>query len=316
MIKWIDNFLDKSIYFSFDRSGFIRHQRDFNEDDLQYDMRGKFALITGGTSGIGIACARAFAMRGISLFLIGRDRQRGEKCVELIRREYPKVDVQFLALDMSNLDEVCRFANMHPLPPIDILVNNAGGMPLEKKLTEQGLEVIFASQVLGHFLLTSLLIKRGLLHEKARVIFVSSGGMYTQKLDLSDLKWEKHPYNHYQAYANAKRAQVILTELFVKKYPDRGLLFSCMHPGWVDTPGVERDMPWFYWWMRKRLRAVEQGADTIIWLALKKQIYPNGKFWFDRKEAPVHLYSRTQSNQADAERLWKLCEDEQEKREC
>ncbi len=101
--------------------------------------------------------------------------------------------------------------------PIDLFIHNAGDMPLSLTITKDGFEQMFASQVLGPFVLTKTLADLGKLRQGCRIIFVSSGRMYLQKLDLSDLLFEKRSYNNYTGYANAKKAQVILSELFSKK---------------------------------------------------------------------------------------------------
>lgn len=200
---------------------------------------------------------------------------------------------------------VYSFAVTEVKTPIDLLIHNAGSMPDPLSITEEGFEEMFASQVLAPFILTKTLADLGKLKPGCAIIFVSSGGMYLQKLDLSDLLFEKSAYNKYTGYANAKRAQVILSELFSEKYPQ--YLFSSMHPGWADTPGVRHSMPFFKKLMSSRLRSAEEGADTILWLATR-QDYPSGKFWFDRKQAKTILFSLNRSTQAEKNSLWDYCE--------
>ena len=130
---------------------------------------------------------------------------------------------------MADLKKVYCFCRDEVKTPIDLLIHNAGDMPHSLTITQDGFEQMFASQVLAPFILTKTLADLGKLRKGCRIIFVSSGGMYLQKLDLSDLLFEKSSYNKYTGYANAKRAQVILSELFSKKYPQ--YLFSSMHPG-------------------------------------------------------------------------------------
>jgi NAD(P)-dependent dehydrogenase (short-subunit alcohol dehydrogenase family) len=132
--------------------------------------------------------------------------------------------------------------------------------------------------------------------------------MYARKLDVEDLQFERKPYNGVTAYAQAKRAQVILTELWAEKLAGSGVTANAMHPGWVDTPGVQTSLPTFHRLSRKSLRTPEQGADTIIWLAAAKSVAGvSGRFWFDRQERTTHLLSRTQSSARDRQRLWDEC---------
>lgn len=286
----INQLLDASIVFSFDHSGFIRHCPKPLD---KIDLTGRHGIITGASSGIGKSVANDLIEQGMTCQLISRNE---------------KNDSKFETLDMSRLKDVEAFALDRVKTPVDLIVHNAGSMPPDLTITQEGYEHVFATQVLGPFLLTKTLADQGKLNPGCRIIFVSSGGMYLQKFDLSDLLFSKSPYNKYTAYANAKRAQVILAESFAKRYPQ--YLFSAMHPGWADTPGVRSSMPLFKKLLDKRLRTPDEGADTILWLATAPP-YPNGKFWFDRKEAKTTIFNLFQSNQEEKDSLWSYCESTQ-----
>ena len=299
MKDWINQILDLTVVFSFDHSGFKRHC----PDQLQrIDLSGCHGIVTGASSGIGSAVAKELLQNGMSCQLIGRDQEKLEKS---FKSDHSPYKIKSHCLDMSHLKNVYSFAMNEVESPIDLLIHNAGAMPLNLTITKEGFEQMFASQVLGPFILTKTLADLGKLRKGCRIIFVSSGGMYLQKLDLSDLLFQKRTYNKYIGYANAKRAQVILSELFSKKYPQ--YLFSSMHPGWADTPGVRYSMPVFDKLLRKRLRSPEEGADTILWLATT-QDYSSGKFWFDRKQANTTILNLCKSSKNDDELLWKYCE--------
>lgn len=286
----IHHILDASIVFSFDHSGFIRHCPNPLE---KVDRTGQHGIITGASSGIGLSVANTLIDQGMSCQLISRNE-----------KNVPK----FHSLDMSCLKDVEAFAINDVKAPIDLIVHNAGSMPPTLTITQEGHEHVFATQVLGPFHLTKTLLDQGKLNPGCRIIFVSSGGMYLKKLDLSDLLFSKNSYNKYTAYANAKRAQVILSELFAKRYSD--YLFSSMHPGWVDTPGVKSSMPLFRRLLDNRLRTPDEGADTILWLATAPD-YPSGKFWFDRKEAKTTIFNLFESSQEEKDLLWSYCESTQ-----
>jgi len=297
----LNAFLDKTVFFSFDRSGFLRHQKTF--DESRFDGSGKTALITGGNSGIGFQIARDLLRAKAKVILLCRSEKRGRIAVGELIKEFPKGEVKLSLVDLSEQGDLKKFLSTTDLSNIDILVNNAGQMPIEKQTNSEGQEIIWQTQVVGHFRLAEALVDQR--KSPTRIVTISSGGMYTLKLNLDDLNWEKRSYDHYKAYANAKRAQVILNEMWHEKYGEKGFLFSCMHPGWVDTPGVEKSMPTFYRWMQNRLRTPEEGADTAVWLALTQKNYSGGKFWFDRKQAATQVFPWTKETDEDRKRLWK-----------
>jgi dehydrogenase/reductase SDR family protein 12 len=300
---------DKTILFSFDRTGFFLHQQGFDPSDLDHSMQGKVCVITGGNSGIGRATARALAMRGAEVWILCRNRERGLVAVDELREETKNHHIQLAVVDVSDLDSVQKFAATFTPKQVDVLIHNAGAMPAQKTLTPQGLELTFATFVAGPFLLTHLLLPKLENSPDARVVFVSSGGMYTQKLDLGRLQGEKEPYNDLVAYAQGKRAQVILNEMLASKYRKTKIKFYAMHPGWANTRAVRSAMPSFFRLMRPLLRTAEQGADTLVWLAVnpKAKEY-SGEFWFDRQVRPTHVLKSTHEDKASREALWGLCQ--------
>ena len=104
----------------------------------------------------------------------------------------------------------------------------------------------------------------------ARIINVSSGGMYTQKIDVDDLQNKEVPYDGAKAYARAKRGIVILTMLWAKRLKQKGIVAHAMHPGWVDTPGIESSLPGFHSMTKSILRTPEQGRIPLYGLHLRK----------------------------------------------
>jgi len=288
----LDSLLDRSVLFSFDRTGFARHLRSSPQSD-ERSVAGRQVLITGGTSGIGLAAAEMLCLRGATPVLWARSDVRG-------RHAAARVGGHFTSVDLGDLRAVARAAHGVEGPELAAVILNAGAMPLQRTMTPQGHELIWASQVLGHLLLLRILRRRGRLTPQTRVVWVSSGGMYLKRLDLRDLRAERR-YQRHTVYANAKRAQVLLNQHLAQRWPQ--LQGAAMHPGWVDTPAVRHSMPLFRALTLPILRDPTQGGDCITWLVSRRDPLPPGAFWFDRARAPLHRNSRTQSLPGDEGRL-------------
>jgi NAD(P)-dependent dehydrogenase (short-subunit alcohol dehydrogenase family) len=301
-----DRILDRSIFFSFDRSGYRRHQRRFNPGDLDPSMGGKVCVVTGANSGLGFEVARGLAARGASVHLLCRNAERGDEARQLIAGERDGSGVHLHVVDLSSRSSIRGFAETFTAPQVDVLVHNAGLLPLDREVTDEGLELTVATHLAGPFLLTRLLRAR---LRGARVIFVSSGGMYAKRLDVDVMMSNAGDYDGVAAYAMTKRGQVVLSELLAHDLVDIGATVNAMHPGWAATKGVEHSLPRFLKLMRNRLRTPEEGADTALWLAVAAQVEgETGKFWFDRRPVPTHLVSRTREDEQERQRLWRMCE--------
>jgi NAD(P)-dependent dehydrogenase (short-subunit alcohol dehydrogenase family) len=304
-----DALLDASIVFSFDRTGFRRHARRFATGALDVDLGGSVCLVTGGNSGIGRAAALAFARRGADVWLLCRSQERGREAEAALREESGSRRVHLDVTDVSSLAAVREFAARFPEKRVDVLVHNAGVLPATRLETAEGLESTFATHVAGPFLLTRLLEPKLDAGTGSRVIFVSSGGMYTRRLSLEDPGWERRPYDGVAAYAQTKRMQVVLAELLAERYRERSIRVHAMHPGWADTPAVRSSLPRFHSVMRPLLRTPEEGADTVVWLAVAPEAARrSGLFWFDRAPRGTYYLPVTREDEADRRALWRLCE--------
>lgn len=301
----LDGILDRSILFSFDRSGFERHRRRFDPGDLARSLRGQQCLVTGGNSGLGRALALGLAAKQARVHLLCRNRERGEHARRSIVAQTRNPAVELHLIDLSSLESIRAFAAGFAAARIDVLVHNAGVLPSERQTSPEGLELATATHLVGPFLLTALLRTR---LAGARVIFVSSGGMYSQRLDVASLQFDRGDYDGVAAYAMTKRGQVVLSELWADELAAADTAVNAMHPGWAATPGVERSLPRFWRAMRHRLRTPQQGADTALWLAVAERVAgKSGKFWFDRRPAPTHLLPWTREPSAERRRLWDFC---------
>lgn len=308
----LDRALDASVVFSFDHTGYMRHQARFEWRDLDVDLHGKVALVTGANSGIGFEVARGLAKRGARVWLLCRDGARGAAAQERIQRETGNTEVELALLDVSDLDQVLDLCEELDEERVDILVHNAGVLLPERRATPAGHELTFATNVLGPFLLTLGMVPR--LGEGSRVLWVSSGGMYTQRLNVRELERPADPFDGVLAYAQTKRAEVVLAELLAEKLRPKGILLASMHPGWADTPGVRTSLERFWKMTRSILRTPEEGADTLLWLATCPDLAaraggkdPSGLFWFDRAPATTHMLPWTRETETLRSDLWALC---------
>jgi dehydrogenase/reductase SDR family member 12 len=274
-------------------------------------MGGKVVLVTGATSGLGLAAAEGFARLGAAVRLLARSEQRGERARATVVERSGNSDVQVSLCDLSDLEAVRLLAERFSAqtPRLDVLVNNAGAMAGERTLSVDGIELTFATNVLGPFLLTNLLVPLLEQSKPARIVNVSSGGMYTQRIHPDDLQMAHEDFDGPAAYARTKRAQVILTELWAKRLRGTGVVVHAMHPGWVDTPGLKSSLPRFYSLTKRLLRTPQEGADTIVWLgAAVEPGRSSGGFWHDRRQRPTHRVPQTKQTPEDYERLWTECE--------
>jgi len=311
-----DDLLDLAIVPSFTDLGPRIRRRLFGWEDLdRLRMEGRVVLITGASSGLGLAAAIQLARMGAELRLVVRDPVKGEGALTQIHEAVPGSDVRVYLADLSDLGSVRGVVDriLSEEERLDVLVNNAGALLPQRQTSVDGFEMTFATMVLGPFVLTNglepLLERTAANTGRARVIFVSSGGMYLQGLHLDDLQMEREPYRGSVAYARAKRAQIVLTELWARRWRDRGIAVHAMHPGWADTPGVEASLPGFNKIMGPRLRTADEGADTIVWLAASDEAARwTGRFWLDRRPRPTERFPGTGVSPDEARRLWEECE--------
>jgi dehydrogenase/reductase SDR family protein 12 len=270
-------------------------------------LAGRVCLVTGASAGLGLAASAGMARLGASLRLLVRDPGRGEDARRWIVAETGNEDVRCELVDLSLRRSVraCAERLLARDEPVHVLVHNAGVLPAERRETDEGLELTFATNVLGPHLLTRLLRERLVASAPARVLFVSSGGMYLRRLDVDDLQSRTGEFDGPMVYARSKRAEVVLAERWAQELAGTGVVVHAMHPGWADTPGIKSSIPTFRRFMRPLLRSPEQGADTIVWLAAANApAEVTGRFWCDRHVRTTHRLARTRESPEQRERLW------------
>ena len=309
-----DKILSQSPFLSYGKLGYVG-RKGFWDESLT--LENKTIVITGATSGIGKAAAIQMSKLGANIILIGRNQKKLESTVEIIQELSPnnKSGVEFFVADLSEPSACIAVADKvsKAHPKIDGLINNAGAMFKLRKVNSKGQEITFSTNVLSGFILTNKLLPNLEKSESGRIVHVSSGGMYLHRLEPDDLNFERRPYKDLASYAQSKRCQVILNELWAQKLNSNNsrVRTDCMHPGWVETPGLEDSMPKFSLYLNPILRNPDEGADTIVWLcATKNNQSPNGSFWLDRKPRETHISKKTHNTAPEREALWHYCVDQ------
>jgi NAD(P)-dependent dehydrogenase (short-subunit alcohol dehydrogenase family) len=133
--------------------------------------------------------------------------------------------------------------------------------------------------------------------------------MYTRRLNVRDPNWKKREYDGILAYAETKRAQVVLAELWAEELRGTSVVVNSMHPGWADTPSVKTSLPTFHRLTRAMLRNPAEGADSVVWLAASPRANQWTKcFFFDRAIRRTHILPFTKESGEERSKLWRICE--------
>ncbi len=280
-------------------------------------VEGRSVIVTGANAGLGRATCLGLAAGGAKVHMVCRNREKGEKAQAEIKDEIrTEVDAgtgaepQLHICDLSDLDSVRNFATgfIDRGEELDVLINNAGVMPPERAHTDEGFELTFATNVLGPFLLTELLMPALRRSDGGRVVMMSSGGMYSSGFSLDDPQLERKEYKSTAFYAHTKRAEVMLADEWNSRAGKDDPVFCSMHPGWADTQGVTDALPAFNQVVGPILRTAGQGADTAIWLAgATEDEAPGGEFYQDREPRTKHRIPKTRESAGDRRKLYEIC---------
>ncbi len=308
-----DAALEATVAGSFTRIGFRARRRLYGWRPLadiaaESGFAGSRVVITGATSGIGAAAAARLASLGAELHIVGRDPQRTETAArQLAGTGDTPASVTPHVADLRDLCAVAAFCDTFSRDHsrLDVLIHNAGALVHDYSAAPGGHEETYTAQVLGPQLMKQRLLP--LLTPRGRVLVVSSGGMYAEPLAPDRMEMGAADYDGVRAYARAKRAQVELVAEWARRFGDTGVTFQAMHPGWADTPGVRTSLPGFHRVTRLALRDADEGADTLVWLAVSPEATtPNGSFWLDRRKRGTTRIPFTGSSQEQRSRLWEL----------
>jgi NAD(P)-dependent dehydrogenase (short-subunit alcohol dehydrogenase family) len=268
--------------------------------------QGKVVLVTGPTAGIGREIARALARQGAELVLGCRDLERGRRMAEELRAVPGAGGIEVMQVDTSSRRSIRDFAKAFRAarPRLDVLVNNAGISQGERKTSVDGLELVFATNVFGYFLLTNELLPVLRASAPARIVNVASA--FASDLDLDDLQFERRPYDGMKAYAQSKACDRLWTWALARRLAETRVTANAMTPGFVPGTELSRDMPPSIRAMfsTRSGRTPVDGADTAVWLATSPDVEGvTGKFFADRHERPCEF-----RNEPAEERLWSTCD--------
>ena len=268
-------------------------------------MDGKVALVTGGTSGIGKATARALAAMGADVVVVGRNPERGEAAVEEIRSQTGgRVDLALY--DLASQAEIRALADefRRRYDRLDVLINNAGLVQSTRTETPDGIETTLATNHLAPFLLTNLLLDVLKQSAPSRIVTVSSEAERWGDIDFDDLQ-SKEKYRGFPVYGMTKLANIMFTYEIAERLRGTGVTATCMHPGAVNTRFGSNNrgpMTIFFRLSKPFMRTPEQGADTLVWLASSPEVEGvSGRYYSNRK--PVEPKSLANDPGA-RRRLW------------
>ena len=269
-------------------------------------MRGKTVVITGATSGIGAVAARRLAALGARIVIVARDRHRAEETLRELRAANASQAHTAYYADLSRLSEMKRVAAEIAAaePRVDVLMNNAGLIATRNEKTEDGLELMFATNHLSYFVLTHLLLERLRASGNARIVSTASEAHRRARLDFERLQDQKGT----SGYGTTKLCNILFTRELARRIAGSGVTANCLHPGFVATRfgdnagGAMRTGLA----IAKRLFALspEEGAKTMVYLASSPEVSGRSGGYYDRC-APAEP-SRAAQSDTDARRLWEL----------
>lgn len=305
----VDALLELSVIGSFSRLGPLLRSRLFDwTPPAPGALAGRTVLVTGPTSGLGREMAIAFAGLGARVLLVGRSPGKLASVAAALRNDHGPERVSSVVADLASLESVADAADrvLADETRLDVVVDNAGAIFPSRRESPDGLEATLATMVVGPFALVARLLPLLRRTGSARVVAVTSGGMYAQPLRLDDLAWLRRPWNGTRAYAQAKRAQVAIVREWARRVPATEVTFNAMHPGWADTPGLSASLPGFSRLMGPLLRTPDEGVDTAVWLATDPAVTRRtGELFLDRRGRPFDRAPQTRLTAADRVQLWR-----------
>ncbi|WP_254767069.1 oxidoreductase [Salinilacihabitans rarus] len=291
------------------------------------DQSGRTIVITGANSGIGLEATRELARNGATVIMACRSVDRGEAAARDVREDVPDADLRVEACDLASLDSIRAFADRLGDEPIDGLVNNAGVMAIPRSETDDGFEMQFGVNHLGHFALTGLVLENLLGDDgdrESRIVTVSSRMHERGEIDFDDLHGERS-YDGWNAYAQSKLANVLFAYELERRLraADVNALSVAVHPGYASTNLQFRGPEQRGQRVRKAIMTVmnavlaqstEQGALPTLYAASAPDV-EGGAYYgpggvLNMRGAPERQLSSDRSHDREsARRLWRVSRD-------
>jgi NAD(P)-dependent dehydrogenase (short-subunit alcohol dehydrogenase family) len=283
------------------------------------DQTGRVAVVTGANTGLGYETASALAAKGARVVLAVRNVDKGKAAATLTSQRNPGASVAVQELDLTSLDSIRAAADQlrSDHESINLLINNAGVMMTPKSTTEDGFELQFGTNHLGHFALTNLLLDRVLAAPGSRIVTVSSQGhRFVRGIRFDDLQWERS-YSRVGAYGQAKLANLLFTYELQRRLQGTNTIAVAAHPGGSNTE-LARNMPAALRGLTTVLAPLMQGPDMGALPTLRAATDPGvlgGQYYGpdgfgEQRGYPKVVASSAASHDTDAQRrLWAVSEE-------
>jgi NAD(P)-dependent dehydrogenase (short-subunit alcohol dehydrogenase family) len=275
-------------------------------------MTGKIILITGASSGIGLATALSLAEKGAELILVARSEKKLKEACELIKTKTGNTNMKYYIADFSSQRSIRSLAVQvkNDYQKIDVLINNAGGAFPAFKLNADGLEMTIGTNHFAYFLLTNLLLDLIKRSDYARIVNVASGAHYQGKIDFESFTKDKG-YFILKAYAQSKLANVLFTAALAEQLKDTPVTVNCLHPGVVRTDIGNKGTQWYgklFWTLMSGLIGISaaSGAKTSVYLASSDEVNGvSGRYYEKCKEKDPAPLAKDKDLQRE---LWQVSE--------
>jgi NAD(P)-dependent dehydrogenase (short-subunit alcohol dehydrogenase family) len=251
------------------------------------DLGGRRAIVTGGASGLGLETSRALAAAGATVTIAARRREQGDAAMQAIRETVPDARLEFARVDLDDHASLQSFATqwLAERRPLHVLVDNAAIMACPLTRTAQGWEAQFATNHLGHYVLTRALLPALLAAAPSRVVVLSSIGHKRSPVVFDDIHFERRAYDKWSAYGQAKSANALFALGLHLRHGADGLTANAVHPGGIMT-GLQKSLSLeemrAMGWLDAQDRPISifknagQGAATSVWAATAPQLEGRG----------------------------------------